>query len=136
MENLSEMIKASELRVGNWVYSVDRDGDKGYRKVENIHEQGINFFLSSYTVECESYWETDPHPKHDGTWVEGIPLTSEMLERVGFAVGSMIDIVIEQRQDLRRRTILDGNYNGGIKYLHQLQNLYYALTSEELPIEL
>jgi hypothetical protein len=106
------MIKANELRIGNWV---------------NIGD------LST----------TINHIMGDDDYFDPIPLTPEILEKCGFreygpfspwlTLGSFswsdpagISYEIDEES-----AMLDH-----IKYLHQLQNLYYAVTGEELTITL
>jgi hypothetical protein len=77
--------------------------------------------------------------------VKPIPLNEEWLLKMGFEYIEVGEEVYEQKWLLNMREILwgpasEGNYyhsflNGGeVKYLHQLQNLYFALTGEELTI--
>lgn len=73
--------------------------------------------------------------------LDGIPLTPELLKRCGFEKGInnpdyhdlrfFVLTKIEEGYRLR-----NCDYPGrDIKYLHQLQNLYFALTGEELTIK-
>lgn len=79
--------------------------------------------------------------------VEPIPLTAEWLERCGFKKGSSyIGIgyhwdgpneisIVEQNVDKEDTYRLYGSewtIGNDFKYLHQLQNLYFSLTGEEL----
>jgi hypothetical protein len=64
-----------------------------------------------------------------------IPLTAEVLKKCNIPYVSKIEVFIEAF-DLHRRIIFDGHSNCGVKYLHQLQNLYFALTGEELNVKL
>jgi hypothetical protein len=80
----------------------------------------------------------------DASWVEPIPLTEEMLLKCGFVKDitsiklSCNNINLNIRYDSNSIRIGFGDYYRlkHIKYLHQLQNLYFALTNEELQIEL
>jgi hypothetical protein len=125
------MIPVQELRIGNWV-EYKSFGDFDYQTVESISKEGINL---SWFPECIVWIEPDElHP---------IPLTPEILEKCGFreygpfspwlTLGSFswsdpagISYEIDEES-----AMLDH-----IKYLHQLQNLYYAVTGEELTITL
>ena len=115
------MIKVEELRIGNWV-SLNKDLTR---------ETKIN------PDNFASYWADKFYP---------IPITEEILLKCGF----------EQYGMQFRNKVLKfySGYNDlfnvevylmgvepelpicKIKHLHQLQNLYYALTGEELNIEL
>lgn len=147
------MITAAEIRMGNWLIAKDRDGDTRYVKVENFDTRAINWFTTSYTVEAEAYFIEDR--SHGGSWVEGIPLTTEILEVAGFdgdldwrVKGN--DGVVFRLKVPKTNLTIDMNAMGGItlfdkgcvstgtniQYVHQLQNLYFALTGTELIIEL
>ena len=106
------MIKANELRIGNWVYSPIIDGP---------------FQISSLTTD------------HDPS-CNAIPLTPEVLVECGFGeVDDMIFVHDEKSVVLLK---LDEGFHLGdlkgqpysiaLKYLHQLQNLYWILVGEEL----
>lgn len=118
------MIKANELRVGNSIY--DRHGNY-------IYIQNGWFYIVQDIKRLEDY--------------SPIPLTPEILEKCGFIEKTNREWVIGENpvtQDyvmvVRYSPIIDGFYflNGHfkLKYLHQLQNLYFALTGEELIINL
>lgn len=83
----------------------------------------------------------------DGTYIDNaewffpIPLTTEWLERFGFDVGNNFyftrgdfdisyidDDIIYERYTVRWQKSVSIK----IQYVHQLQNLYFALTGEEL----
>ncbi len=104
-------MKASELRIGNLV---------NYCNKISVLNAELFLQLLKYT-----------------TPFEPIPLTEEWLLKFGFEhLGS-------SRFDFKRFTyyLYDGSfYNQSsrlstIKYVHQLQNLYFALTNEELTIK-
>lgn len=77
--------------------------------------------------------------------IEPIPITEEWLDKLGFRGKKVYDAIFEWRigDSLKEHCIqTDGeafvwtHYKDGIdiKFVHQLQNLYYALTGEELTI--
>lgn len=121
------MIKANELRVGNHLFK--------YGEVVKIVEIGIkhkgdtNYYLRSENDNC-GYWIDQFNP---------IPLTEEILLKCGFLKCNFT----ENHYDTKGMKIWKCNdmflcdKNGVvIKSLHQLQNLYFALTNQELKIEL
>ena len=70
------MIKKEELRLGNWVkipknayYYDEEDFDEGYTQVTSLS----SYELNTYSLKEISYDE-----------IEGIPLTGEILEKIGF----------------------------------------------------
>lgn len=102
------MVNASELRIGNWAVN--------YGNYVCIEADDI--------VDChyspESY---DP-----------ISLTPEILEKAGFRIDP--NSKKHAGKVHRCQGITINLETSRIKYLHQLQNLYFALTGEELQIEL
>lgn len=126
------MIDTSALRRGNILFYNDR-GQLGNGKlvvikdkiviVIEVLEDGINLTEGGYT-------------EYKDEKLSGISLTSEILEKCGF-----------------RTTVNNNSFGNGViglffykgeyiyyrakgKYLHQLQNLYYTLTGEELNVQL
>lgn len=120
------MINANELRRGNWVRWDNADI---FYQIENINE-------------------------NTGSEEAPILLTSEILEKAGFvfdpsiqqdfslvlSLKARVSIVYYKGDTLCCSLYQDGNMidfaAGAVKYVHQLQNLYFALTGEELLIEL
>lgn len=125
------MIQANELRIGNWI------------SYNNNH---VQVFELPYLIDIDegkeaylvnSVWLNEHKP---------IPLTPEILEKCGFEkytenTGAPINDDIEYWHnqfdvffDVHGALILkDFHFNiNRPKYLHQLQNLYFALTGTEL----
>lgn len=115
------MIDAKELRLGNWL----------------INEHG-----REYQVDGHEIYQFDTMPEYRELW-HGIPLTPEVLEACGF--------VSKKRWYYKEKFCLgylttdlhfqaewkfggvEGTWNLlDIKYLHQLQNLYFDLCGQEL----
>jgi hypothetical protein len=125
-------MKANELRIGNYV---NIEGD--VVKVKEIYEKGIHYTYGEY----ESYATED--------FIQPIELTEELLVKLGFE-GEMYEIclhtddfniavnLIEIRVDIAYYGNCEAElcikYN--VKYLHELQNLCYCITGQELNIEL
>lgn len=127
------MINANELRIGNWIMIGHFDAPV---KVIELHTKML-------TCSLMSCWE------YDSGLVTPIPLTSSILEKCGFGTddnGAELDHpdyhkwyqkdfpvvgMIFQSED--GTYLFDENTDTlRIKHLHQLQNLYYALTGTEL----
>lgn len=131
------MIPSNELRLGNYVISNPNGGAGTIIKIHTIsestvHGESLNGQLQNLRIDLDR-------------WCDPIPLSPDILEKAGFAHQSNNEYVKDnfvfriQQNDL----ILHGfeyDYNGVIlkrpEYLHQLQNLYFALTGEELQINL
>ncbi|MCS5622660.1 MAG: hypothetical protein NZ735_01685 [Candidatus Marinimicrobia bacterium] len=132
---------AKELRVGNAVML--RHADKDYvGTVDDVSLYGINMTIPDLYGETESevfYDEWNP-----------IPLTEEWLVKFGFVLDKGVGVWFGERDlsdDYGCFTIWD-KYTGidykfsienslyiDLKYAHQLQNLYFSLTGEELTIK-
>lgn len=112
-------MKANELRIGNWV-----NPDKPY-------QIDANSFQNAFNSEFDQ---------------DGIPLTEEWLLKFGFSDTNTggYEIKIEDSICIRifgnDITILDKFWESveidiKLQYIHQLQNLYFALTNAELTIK-
>lgn len=121
-------MKPNELRIGNWVYFTDWPVSDNPVQVERstLSEDWVKFFASP------------------------IPLTKEWLLRFGFEINEnqdyemnfgrkCIEVVECQDDDLglkyRNDVGLTCNWIDFVDYVHQLQNLVFALTGEELIIQ-
>lgn len=122
---------ANELRIGNWVLNAS---SKTPVQVDSICNKGISLFADC----CVTGGELEVIYSFND--LEPIPLTEEILEKCGFEKDEPKGWYRKGFMDL-----FDGNpfhYASGnnlcpdILYLHQLQNLYFALTGEELNINL
>jgi len=126
--NINEF-RITELRIGNYLIA-----DIGNVKVESI-------FGSTYRAYCHSIDE-DYLADYKISDLKPIPLTEDILLKCGFGWnGGMYSLSPNCVIDASFSYI--GIYNKRIeddciydipKYLHQLQNLYFALTNEEYKI--
>ena len=121
-------MEAKELRIGNYVtYMFDVD------KIESIGDQTVLINNNYNPVNLIN--------------IHSIPLTEEWLLKFGF--DHIKGFNYFERNSLRFEFVID-TYNviyynttfkediyldTEIKYVHQLQNLYYALTGKELEIQ-
>src|SRR5574343_39323 len=134
-------MKSNELRVGNWIYPNDENAT--YYPVLEIMQDVVVCHKAAKVFERDvriPYSEIRP-----------IPLTEEWLVKVGFRFakkrnGYNIYFHIKQFRgidDKIRMNIDDQSrfwfyvYNATVRlyYVHQLQNIYFALTTEELDLE-
>ena len=133
------MIQVNELRIGNLL----RDKvSKTELKVIELTEKDI----VTYVIDRSKF------PLKSGWGLEPIPLTSEILLKCGFELTD-----VKTHSDNRpltkmfyKKTLLVQHHDNGLwsfiimgynivrpemsQFLHQLQNLYFALTGEELTI--
>lgn len=120
----------SELRLGNWVC---------YRDKRNLQVSNLGDFfqtVNSLTLQDGSDDISDYTP---------IPLTPEILVKAGFVKANTTDNYIIFINGIAFGISANGDVDMdymefeevcNIKYLHTLQNLYFALTGEELTFEL
>jgi hypothetical protein len=111
-------MKAQELRIGNYVYN-------GFNDITKISSIICQYNTSGYLLET----------------LKPIPLTEEILLKCGFEKTYFENIPYFEKGCLT----IDGCFYDvelmdstklNIIHLHQLQNLYFALTGQELNIEL
>ena len=117
------MIQANELRIGNYIsYKNERWIKVGYHEIR-------------YAV---LYPDNSYYP---------IPLTPEILEKAGFvktgryAIGAGGYITYEKDRVVllhpkKGHPFVLAFHETQVQSVHQLQNLYFALTGEELPINM
>ena len=126
-------MKANELRIGNWV-----DYEKTTHIITAI-DSG-NYGRSRWIKQSAS----EPDYEHTFKEIEPIPLTPEILEKAGFyyqelSEGLYFNEMFGYIENGKEGFIMaddmgENSLHYEIKYLHQLQNLYFALTGEELEI--
>lgn len=118
------MIQANELRIGNALEYFVEDSLSESEWILNIVD------ADDIALACKD--------KYFNKYYRSIPLTPEILEKCG-AIVYEFDNGLGNQYRIKDRlfVIRDGNivdYGSSviIKHLHQLQNLYFALTGEEL----
>lgn len=143
------MIKAAELRIGNLLHWNADHGGAGIVEVVELDK----YSEFGFTAEGDA---RHPHD-NDNEEIEGIPLTPEILEACGFEFHSTFEqyqiqrdlylIVGDRFGHIEKWKVLhepfneEWKYSAGdhrhvtIKYLHQLQNIYFALAGCELTIK-
>lgn len=135
------MVDIKELRIGNIV--------KCY---SSLYKKNKPFEVSQILVDNIELIDTDESFEILYDRLDGIPLTEELLLKCGFTkeyYGFSCDIVElsygrflcndDTDKDKLFLSINNAEYTiSGVsfKYLHQLQNIYYALMGKELNVEL
>ena len=115
-------MKVTELRIGNWI---------------NEETGTIPYKVTSDDI----FWLSLPQNENK---MQPIPLTPEILEKAGFKLDPEFDGFESGKFDIWFYHIENKGFtysnmvDGGklIEYAHELQNLYFALTGEELNIQL
>lgn len=131
------MIKPSELRIGNYAnYKFWNPNPKNpnweFSRVEIVGVLKDNFYFKT---------ENDNRTAKIGE-LHPIPITEEWLLKFGFTNGvkvdgngQTIDITLSDNEFFLGGfdACISGQcFMGNIKYVHQLQNLYFSLTNTEL----
>jgi hypothetical protein len=122
------MIQENELRIGNLVSPVENPSKRHqFRKVSGIYNGRIYFLMWNSAKPEKCY---------------PIPLTTEILLAAGFELvnktyikddlnfhfnGRLLQLGYDDEYDFREQ-------GEGVQYVHELQNLYYALMRKELVI--
>ena len=141
------MITTSDLRLGNWVHESECTRYPMY-----VHTIGEDYVYLNFDGNEGDVFECKPEE------LQGIPLTEELLTKMGarkvtdigwnvvesYSAGVRIELRVilfsESEIDvkIRRSTPhLEDYFQGSsIHYLHELQNLYWDLTKQELKIKL
>ena len=121
-------MRTRELRIGNYVSHYVGDD----LKVDVIADVGYHLLSSPKSITSRK--DSDVVKS-----LEPIPLTEEWLLKFGFdKLEGWDDTFFFQLNDVQ---ILEYNVSGydydgvNIKHVHQLQNLYFALTGEELKLK-
>jgi len=128
------MINANELRVGNWVKLNDQEDGKLVKFKYFSENLRVAFFYKEVMGEFTAN-------------IAGIELSPEILEKCGLKNGnSELDrnVFYSTNKHLAQFSVnISGSFgiyvgvfialrSVHLEYLHQLQNLYFALTNEEL----
>jgi hypothetical protein len=136
------MIKANELRIGNCIKGMY--GNCFVHTIAMISgEYVLSYMNSQFSSSCDGLIDLkDCNP---------IPLTREILEKFGWIWNEEANSFEKYPNGDARMHFQYREVNGSftmfnyvlkaliaekLYYVHQLQNLYFALTGEELPIQL
>lgn len=122
-------MKTNELRIGNKLIISDEIVTVTAIFSDTIHSTNENRNYAGFSLEL----------------YKGIPLTEEWLLKFGFYKNDENYYVKENQTSIDLIKILFDEFNfyaenrgvvlREIKYIHQLQNLYFTLTGEELKIQ-
>ena len=133
------MLKANELRIGNFIKF------HNHLETEKVITVNARFFSSLAGGRSLEEMKSDEELSN---YYSGIPLTLEILEKCGWGKSDEHEIgtnMLNENNDGLyfdyhfKRFRMDFGDNSDIRmphiqYLHQLQNLYYSLTGDELEI--
>lgn len=158
------MINVNELRIGN-IVSTPNPNQK-YFRIDGISRNGVDEWgVESYQhIDVAEFMKDQPSyiqgiAIHPLTWdckdLIPIPLTPEILEEIGFEkenINSETGVLLMRKNVAVDKRYIVSIYNNKyeflvdcgefyqrlsrIEFVHQFQNLYYALTGKELEIKL
>lgn len=130
-------MEAKNFRVGNYVTSKQWGG---------IHKiEGIEVMKDSWELKVNGYVHKWEEKKYFD--LEAITLTEEYFKRFGFNVeiGNPTQLILRQSNiifpiDIKKNIgdfifFIGKGYGRIIKYVHELQNLFLAITGEELELK-
>lgn len=121
-------MKAEELRIGNLIQA-----NGPTMEVKSINEYSVELYL--HGSEADN-WEEDLEN------CEGIPLSPELLVKCGFEIandgwgGYLSKKFNGGSIRISHNKWHNGCWDTEVNYVHQLQNLWYALTNTELEVNL
>lgn len=133
------MIQVPDLCIGNWVYDGERTQFPMF-----VQAIGEDYVYLNFEGNESDPWETTPEE------LQGIPLTEELLEKMGFYrnelwwrkhdKGYVVDVSvglayvqIEKWSDSRIHSRCTCH---GVRFVHELQNLFWNVTKQQLKVEL
>jgi hypothetical protein len=123
-------MRASDLRVGNWI------ADRGGKEWQIDHWESANKVSAKIPTMVFDGVEMQGHPlTEDVEYLQPIPLTEGWLLKFGFGKQNGYPYKFNFGFIKMRNGIWFYKYYSleiDLNYVHQLQNLYYALTGEEL----
>ncbi len=136
-------MEANELRIGNYVFYDSEMKIGKYVKVATIENTGIRVFNGIETQEGRVLTNVIPYDE-----IQFISLTEEWLLKFGikkdwhsYPFPGMDGVYLgddDSEMDLKKFPVC-GDYDAYVyikmpEYVHQLQNLYFALTGKELEL--
>ena len=129
-------MEANDLRIGNFITS-DYDELSIVSKIESKEFNTYNGCEYERIICKRNNTSSDFIIVHDDNW-KPIPLTEEWLLKFGFVKKEIGYSKLTSMEECflisfgKHININGVKFNNEIKYVHQLQNLYFALTGEEL----
>jgi hypothetical protein len=122
------MLQPSELRIGNWVKFRGNPGQV-YHLLRLESESRSEIYITEAGIDQNSSIED----------LEPIPLTVEIAEQCGFFQLKPYQVWSSNELQVQGMSLKDEIFEYGrgskILFVHQLQNLYFALTGKELEIK-
>lgn len=133
------MIDARDLRLGNWVYDGEHTQFPMY-----VQAIGEDYVYLNFEGNEGDLWESTPEE------LQGIPLTDELLGKIGFyrneiwwrkqeegyAVDVSVGLAYAQVEKWDGGRVHSRCTCHGVRFVHELQNLFWNITKQQLTINL
>lgn len=133
------MIDVHDLCVGNWVY----DGNKTQFPMF-IQAVGEDYVLLDFEGNEGDLWEST----HEELW--GIPLTEKLMKDNGFLFNGVwwhkqgadytLGVIVGSAYTQIEKWVNGGIYSRGtchgVRFVHELQNLFWNMTKQQLNIKI
>lgn len=132
-------MKATELRIGN-LLSVENKGG-GQSPATVLELRATTAQMGSAIPEDDRIPEDDFEIDYEYSELNPIPLTEEWLTKFGFKIDSdgdysLGDVCLTRNSDGELKLYMAmGHIAPPLKFVHQLQNLFFALTGKELELK-
>jgi len=130
-------MQSTELRIGNLVYGINRRSEVHLPATVPLKVLQIELFNCEVLPHEENPAHEEKFFKISNADLSPIPLSEEWLSNFGIKKNSLKiqDIYIDFLYDPTTQNYLAVSNSiiiARFKYVHQLQNLYFALTADEL----
>ena len=133
------MMTTSDLRLGNWVHESECTRYPMY-----VHTIGEDYVYLNFDGNEGDVWECKPEE------LQGVPITEELLEKMGFShiglwwrkqdAGYAVDVSVAmayaQIEKWANGSMHSRCTSHGLRFVHELQNLFRDITKQELKIKL
>jgi hypothetical protein len=126
------MIRAQELRIGNWV-----EYDNRYFQIDSIADVFPTLNTPEFGIGVVDYNNIKPIPLTEEWLLKfGFKLLNKKYRKTGFLHCNKIWFPLTVRFYCHGIWVeYFGQQIGEIKYVHQLQNIYFAIEKEELKLQ-
>lgn len=144
-------MEVNELRIGNFLYprAEFHNGEQSVRQVFGLHQDNRVSYIANSKTKVGYQEQVDDNINQ----IDPIPISEDWLHKFGFIKHSKFDVYSQLDVHIGNKyyqlsvqnqisftddwsVLLDGYLPAiQIQYIHQLQNLYFTLTGEELRIK-
>ncbi len=122
-----------EFRIGNYIVDYETEPNQIHWQIEQIRPSSLQSKNLGASFRNNSCWTLDPEPiELTEEWFVNFGLVCDKDKGVTFLYSYSFYIVYEAEDDYCVYEYVNDNFITSVKYVHQLQNLYFSLTGEEL----